>query len=808
MYISRDILKDFLTLPKNLEVKEIAERLTKHTVEVEDFFYQGEKYAGVIVAKVLSVEKHPNADKLRLAEVDIKTEKLRIVCGASNLEKGQLVPVATIGTVLPGDFLIKESEIRGEKSSGMICAEDELGLGDDHEGIMVLDKTAKVGEKFSDYLKLNDIVLEIDNKSLSNRPDLLNHYGIAREISAIFDLKLKDYQSFIDSVSFSNEAEDLKIKIEAKENCHRYTAIKIDNVKISESPVWLKNRLLAIGQKPINNIVDLTNYVMFEMGQPLHAFDASKVKNILVRQALKNEKIETLDGKNRILDEEDLLITDGQKPLAIAGVMGGKESGVSFDTSSIILEAANFQAHTIRKTSQKLNLRSESSLRFEKSLDPEMTILALKRFCVLLKEICPDLVFSSKLFDKYIKEQEKIELKLSFSWLNNKIGQEIEQNKIINYLEKLGFEIKDKEEDFFTVIVPSWRASKDVKQKEDILEEVLRLFGYDNIESSLPLEKLSLPEINKERLLERKIKEVLSLKHSLFEVYNYSFVGEDQLKKMGIDFLNHLKLANPLSENHSILRQSLVPNMSLNIKNNQAKASSLRLFEIGRVFFKNPGNLDRGNKDKNPLPYQENKIAIALANDKNLAFSEMKGIVESLLKNIINFQVEAEFSVSESFPAWSDENLLVTIFVFGKKIGFIGKLKDETLNNLGLKKKIVFAELDFNVIFDIFENKSDKSFEDLAKYPAVERDMAFVINKEIKYNEIRKEIINFSDLIKKVELFDVYEGDKLESDKRSLAFHISLLSKEKTLSSIEVDEIQNKLIEFLGNKFEAKLRDF
>lgn len=809
MQISYNILKDFVKLPKSISAQEIALKLTDHTVEVEKVLNQADNFLNVVVGKVLKVEKHPKADRLNLAEIDIKTEKLKIVCGAPNLEVGQLVPVAKIGAVLPGEFIIKESDIRGEKSMGMICAEDELGLGLGHEGIMVLNKQAKIGQNFSDYLKTNDIIFEIDNKSLSNRPDLLNHYGIARELAAIFSLELKDYQSFIKEINWPQVDNKIEVKIEEKDLCLRYLAIKIENIKIKESPEWLKNRLIAIGQKPINNIVDIGNYVMFEMGQPVHAFDASKVTKINVRLATQNEKVETLDGKERVLTENNLLISDDSNILAVAGVIGAQDSAVNDKTTAIILESANFKDAAIRKSSQKLGLRTESSIRFEKALDTDLPMLALKRFITILLELLPEAQISSQLTEiNNFKEKENL-IDLSFSWLENKIGQKIEKIKVLKQLNLLGFVITNKDEDNFTVKVPIWRSTKDIKLKEDILEEVLRLYGYNNIKSQLIEESFGLPQVNEQRLFERKIKDFFVLKHSLFEVYNYSFVGEEQLKKLEIDFLNHLKLVNPLSENHTLLRQSLVSNLILNIKHNQFKTDKLGLFEIGSVFFNTPGNLKKvGDYDEAVLPYQESRLGIVLSENEEHLYLKAKGLVESLLNFITKNSVEINFLPAENMPLWCEKNSSAAIFVLDNKIGLVSILKKEISNKFNLKKKTVFVEINMEDLFKLYQRFSRPNFKEPAKYPLVIRDLAFVIDEEILYNDIKKEIVNYSDLIKHVELFDVYQGDKLDGGKKSLAFHIHYLSPEKTLTTAEVDDVQNSLIKYLAEKFSAKLRDF
>ncbi len=390
MKLSLQWLNDFVKLPKNISPDELANKLTMHTVEVEGSEHQSAAFDGVVVGKVLSVEKHPNADRLRLAKVDIKKEILAIVCGAPNLAEGQLVPVATIGAVLPGGLEIKESEIRGEKSHGMICAEDELGLGENHEGIMVLGKKAKVGQDFAAYLGVDDTILEIDNKSLSNRSDLWGHYGLAREVSAFYNLALAPYEKFC-APEFTQELpEKIKVKVEAKDLCPYYSALKINNVSVKESPEWLKRRLLAVGLRPINNLVDATNYVMLELGQPLHAFSAEKIDRLVIRRAKKDESIETLDDKEHPLDTDILVIANGNEPVAVAGVIGGGKTGIHEGTTALILEAANFEAVSIRKAAQKIGVRTDSSVRFEKSLDPNFCPLALRRALQIIKETCPE----------------------------------------------------------------------------------------------------------------------------------------------------------------------------------------------------------------------------------------------------------------------------------------------------------------------------------------------------------------------------------------------------------------------------------
>lgn len=809
MYISYNWLKDFIKLPAKIKPEEIAEKLTKHTVEVEGLDKQASKFEQVVVGKVLEVKKHPQADRLRLVSVDIKKKTLDIVCGAPNVAPNQLVPVALVGALLPNGLEIKEAEIRGQKSSGMICAEDELGLGKNHEGIIVLKESAKIGEPFARHLGLDDVVLEVDNKSLSNRPDLWSHYGLARELGAIFDLNLKPLEKLLDKFEFLPPAPgSLEVRVNEKELCPRYLALKLDNLEIKDSPDWLKKRLIAVGQRPINIIVDLTNYVMLELGQPLHAFNAEKIEKIVVRRASKNEVIETLDEKERFLTSDDLVITDGQKPIALAGIMGGKNSEIKPETRSIILESANFQAVNIRRSSQRLALRSESSMRFEKSLDPNLAPLGLRRFLTLLKEVCPDFKIASPLIDLNNADNREIKIFLDQEWLTKKIGQEIPVALITNLLKKLGFIVSESQGGALQVLVPSWRAAKDISSREDLAEEVLRLYGYDNIAPCLPVQTLNLPELNQERVLERKIKYLLAWKYSLVEVYNYSFISEDQLKKINIDFFNYLKLANPLNENQRLLRQTLIPGLVSNIKNNQQRPEGLGFFEFGNVFWPAAGNLKKEADGEQTLPHQEKFLTLALSEDGQDNFRRLKGLLANFLQTITSQRLEISFSPLDNPPGWADKQAVAKIMFLEKELGVVGLLSQAAKDNYNLKRALALAEINFSLLSNLISGHRDFRFQEIAKYPPLVRDLAFVIDAKIMYNDFKAELLSFNSLIKNVEIFDVYQGEKLPDNQKSLAFHVTYQSEEKTLTAAEVEVIQEKLISYLGKKFGAQLRNF
>lgn len=807
MLLSLNWLEDFIKLPKSVKAEDLASRLTNHTVEVETIIKQNQQFSGVVVGKVLSVDQHPHADRLHLLKVDVKDTVLNIVCGAPNVAVGQMVPVATIGAILPGEVTIKESDIRGEKSFGMVCAEDELGLGRDHEGILVLDKKARAGQDFADYLQLKDTILEIDNKSLSNRSDLFGHYGLAREISTFYQVPLKPYVDFIDQ-SDLNIGSKVVIKVEDKKLCPRYLAIKVGGIKIQESPRWLKERLIAVGLKPINNLVDLTNYVMLESGQPLHAFSSELVDKIIVRSAKKGEHIETLDGKEYELTEGMLVIADSHQPIAIAGVMGGQQTAIHAGTTEVIIEAANFEAVSIRKTAGKLNIRTDSSLRFEKSLDPTLAEQGLRRMLFLIKKICREAKVMSGLTEVSSYQLNQGPITISLDWINRKAGQKIPEEQVIDILRRLGFEVSLNEPSQITVLIPTWRAAKDVSTAEDILEEILRIFGYNQIKAQPLISALSSPARLLEKDLEKRLQDFLAGAGAFTEVYNYSFLGENLLKKLEVDPINFIRLANPLSNEHTLLRQSLIPGLMSNLKNNQFNYEEIRFFEIGRIFLDTPGIFKKTNDQEDLLPYQGQRIALTMAGKKDEYFSELKGLVEQLLTISLYYNWETEFTTATDFPSFIDRSQAVRIRVNDHDLGFIAVVDKKIANNFGLKVVAAVAEINFEELAALFRTAALPHYREVPKYPPVVRDLAFVVNTEIMYNDIRKEMLKFNVLVASVELFDSYQGGQLGLDKKNLAFHITYQAEDRTLTSEEIDQMQEQLFSLLAAKFGAKLRDF
>ncbi|MGI6347699.1 MAG: phenylalanine--tRNA ligase subunit beta [Patescibacteria group bacterium] len=802
MKISLNCLKEFVNL-SNINPEDIKDKLTAHVVEVEQIIKQADQFENIVVAKIIEIKKHPQADRLQIALVDDGEENLRpIVCGAPNIAVGQLVPLAKIGAKLSNGLEIQEAEIRGEKSYGMLCSIKELGLGDNHDGIMILDKRAKIGQNLAEFLKLDEIVLEIDNKSISNRPDLWGHYGIARELSVLFEKKLKEHPAKNFKIKKGKDSK-LEIEIKNKNLCKKYIALKIDQIKVEESPNWLKNKLQALGLNPINNIVDAANYVMLETGQPLHIFDAKGIDKIIVKKAEKNEKFVTLMGEEKILNENDIVISDEKQSIALAGVIGGKEKEVNNTTTSIIIESANFDAISIRKTAQRLNCRTDAAMRFEKSLDPQLCQLALNRIVELLKTMQKNIVISSEILETGDWKEELIIIDLNLDWLKKIIGEEIKEKTIKSILESLGLKVKEKTNKDWEVKIPSWR-QEDLRIKEDLLEEIIRIYGYNNIPASLPDDKLEPPI--KDPLLEliKKVKNILSRSYKMTEIYNYSFLGQEQLTKLNIDTNNHLRLLNPSSSHFEFLRTDLIAGLVSNIQSNQAKKENLSFFEIGNIFLNVAGEIPKDKKQNESLPYQEKKLGLALANYQGDSFSNLKSIITSFLNEIQN-NLNLEFLPSDLEIPWAkkDENAL--IMLNNREIGFIAKLSPEAIKKNSLKKDVSLAEISLKNLLNILNETPKAEYQAPAKFPSLKRDLAFVIDQKILYNDINREIKNFSPLLKELELFDVYN---LEENKKSLAFHLSYASEEKTLSTEEVDKIQAELIKHLENKFSAQIRDF
>ena len=818
MQISLNWLKDFINIPKDITPEKIAEILTLHTVEVEGMQSGGAELENIVVGEIIKLSKHPNADRLSLATVSDGVKEYPVVCGGNNLLEGMLVVFAKVDAKVKwhgqGDLVtLEKAKIRGEVSEGMICTAVEVGLenlfptDDDFEVVDLPRADYKVGENISAGPISDDVIYDIDNKSMTHRPDLWSHYGMARDLAAVLPSPLTPLPlQPLERLRGRRETK-LQVKVEDKKLCPRYMAAVVDGIEIKPAPAWMQKRLIACGLRPINNIVDITNYVMMELGQPTHAFDAQKLGNtIIVRRAKQNEKITTLDGQERKLDEEMLLITDGKNPVAIAGVMGGGNSEIDNNTKSIVIESANFNPISIRQTSQKLGLRSEASMRFEKSLDQNLCELAIQRIVNLIKESCPQAKAASNLADVKNFKLNQGPIKLDLAWLNKKIGVEVPRTKVVKILQNLGFKtsplapLLGKERgirgEALHVKVPTWRATKDISLPEDLAEEVARIYGYDNIKLTMPQVSMQAPEVNIEREFINKIKDILSGGAGMTEVYNYSFVNEAQLGKLEMNAGNNVKLANPLTREHTLLRQSLIPNLLQNVITNQRQAEEIKIYEIGRVFLPQAGEFAKGGGSKEKLPLQPFKLGLIYASGSGALFS-LKGILENLSESL---------NISFDFKPQAQKG--ADIYSEGKLIGCLENFDEKLAVKNGVKIKLALAELDLQIMLAAAQNAGIKKYAVKNKFPYVRRDLAFAVDEKILYNDFRQALLAASPLIKEVKLFDVYQGEKLGVGKKSWAFTLEFGSDEKTLTGAEADEVQREIAKQMQQKFNAKLRDF
>jgi len=808
MLISRDWLSQYVDIPKSLSPKDLALKLTMSIVEVDGWEELGAKLQKIVVAKVLKISKHPDADKLSLVEVDIGKQKIKVVCGGQNLTEGMLVAFAPVGAEVRwhGEEEWTElapAKIRGVESRGMICAAEELGLPADmnpERGILDLSDTgAKIGEPFRKALGLDDIVFDIDNKSITHRPDLWGHYGMARELAALFSKSLKDIE-----IAKIKKADDKKLSVKVEDNklCPRYCGIVIDNVKIEPAPLWMQRRLIAAGVRPINNIVDVTNYVLMELGQPLHAFDCNFIPDgeIIVRHARKGENITTLDDEKRRLSEDMLVIASKNGPVAVAGVMGGANSEISEKTNSIIIESANFDAYSIRKTATELGLRTESSTRFEKSLDPNLAETGLRRAVKLILDICPSAKIASPLADvaKFKLNQGPITLDLDF--LQRKIGAEIPKKRVISILAGLGFGVKEKGGSL-SVKVPTWRATKDISIPEDLVEEVARIYGYDNIASKLPELEIEPPQINELRQLENNsINNLVNI--GLTEAYNYSFISERDLKRLDIDESVCIRVKNPLSKEEALMRPNLLPGLLKNVATNQRNYDEVKIFEIGSVHWSGKSANLSNPKKKTFLPNEAKHVA-AIFSEKGDA-NPFAIASESLQNYIFSLGFVAELSQGGAACAYCHPARRAQVKIKGRVVGNIFEVHPAKQSAFDIDERIGYWELNLEEILCACAGQ-EVAFAPLSRFPAVRRDVSLLAPENIEYAEIEKTITGASRLVAKVRLFDIYQGKGIPEGTKSISLHIEFQSDEKTLDTEEVDSEINSILKTLKSK-EIKLR--
>jgi phenylalanyl-tRNA synthetase beta chain len=799
MKISLNWIKEYINLD-GISVEEIVDKLTMSGLEVEDVVNQNEIYKNFLVGEVKSVSKHPNADKLSVCEVFDGNNFLQVVCGASNVAANQKVVFAPVGSIIPnGNFEIKKAKIRGVESFGMICAEDELLLSDDHSGIMVLDGNFLPGTPLSEALGLNDVIIEV--AVTPNRPDALSHIGVARDLSAIFDRELKIPNIKFNEVEQSCE-EIASVEILDSINCPRYCAKVIIDVVIKESPQWLQNKIKSIGLRPINNIVDVTNFILQEIGQPLHAFDLDLLtdKKIIVKSLDSQKEFTTLDSKKRDLPKGTLMICDAKKEVAIAGVMGGENSEITYATKNILIESAYFNPSSIRRTSKLLQLQTDSSYRFERGTDPNITKYAAERAAQLIAEVAGGKILKGTI-DAYPQKIYRIELALRFNRLNKILGFEIDKNKVIKILKNLGFELIEQTNEFIKVLVPTYRP--DIEREIDLIEEVARINGYDNI-PIVPKISVTLEKKEDHQKFEDTVRDIL-VGFGFNEMINNPLISEKEASLTG----NPIKLANPQSVEMSCLRTSLLSGALNSVKRNLNFGNKdLMLFEIGNVF--NAKNTAEIN-DFEDLVENQNLIFVLTGKEqfkswnsveKNFDFFSLKSFVNAFLSKI-----SLEKFTNDSY--YSNEN---EIFIYSyqklfenKIIGTGGKVKKQVLDLFDIQSDVFVFEFNLSEIKKI--NLPPLKFVEPLKYPKIIRDFAFIFDKEINYEQIEHFIFLQSvKLLKQVDLFDVFESESIGNNKKSMALRLEFYDEKRTLTEDEVEKEFNLLIDKITLHFNAKLR--
>ena len=809
MKISYNWLKEYLNFKDNHE--SIGEKLTSLGLEVEGitkFESIPGGLEGVVVGKTKSVKKHPNADRLKITTVDVGADELlQIVCGAPNVNKNQTVAVAISGTTLyPNNekIKIKKSKIRGEISNGMICGQDELNLGEFDHGIMILDDKHKPGTPLKKLFDVDtDWIYEIG--LTPNRADAMSHYGAARDLRARLlhegkNLELKTPS--VSNFSIDKRTKNIKINIDDNSLTPRYCGIVMENIKIDNSPEWLQNKIISIGLSPINNIVDITNFVMHDIGQPLHAFDYEKIEGetINVKKHNKNIKFKTLDEVEREITKDDLMICNSKKPMCIAGIFGGIDSGVSKETNTIFIESAYFDPISVRKSAKHHNLSTDSSYRFERGVDPNTTKYALKRAVLMIKEICKGSIVSSDLIDLYPKTLEDTQIILGFDKIQKIIGQKIEKETIKNIISSLDIKINSITESNLGLSIPHFR--NDVKREADVIEEILRIYGYNNIESSKKVNQTII--LNKENIKNKIVDSISNHLVSIgfYEMMTNSLVSnqKNELNKDDND-LQNVNILNFSSADQSQLRNSMIFSGLDVIKYNlNRKKNNLKLFEIGKEY----------HKSNNGKYIEKEKLSVFIYGDRNNLnwntqnkksdFFYLKGVVNSIIKKL-------GFNIVKSKPLTTN-NIQEgeTIYYQKSEILSYGIIDDKICKKFEINENVLYAELDVNMIIDKYSDQPIH-FKKISKFPEVSRDLSILIDKEVRFEDIYKTVRQINQkLIKEISLFDVFQGKNLPDDKKSYGIAFKIQDNDKTLSESEIEGLMKKIISKIEKDFKAELR--
>ena len=788
MKLSLSWIGDYVEIPEDMDLKKLAYDVTMSTVEVEDVEYLARRFDNMAVGVIEKIEAHPNADKLRVCKVDLGSGTKEIVCGGINLEEGMRVAVACPGAVVrwhgEGEpVVIKNSKLRGVESYGMICASDEIGLGDlfpASQEAEILDLSAfdvPAGTPLADALDMNDVLLEIDNKSMTNRPDLWGHYGIAREIAALYDLPLKKIEPWQADVE-----SDFKVEIQDPDRCTRYIGVEMSGVEVKPSPYKMQSRIWKVGMRPINALVDITNYVMLATGNPTHAFDADNISDhIVVRRAAEGEKLVLLNDKELDLCGDDLVITDSEGPVALAGVMGGAKDSILPDTKRVILEVANFESTGVRRTALRYDNRTEASSRYEKAIDPERCDQALALSMQYFKELYPELQVTG-CCDQYVKKLERAQIDVSLAWLAKRLGKDLSNDVIRAKLELLGFDVEI-EGDNMHVTAPTWRSTGDISMKDDVMEEVARLYGYDNFEATEFTTTFTGAINQKDQDLIRHIKEYLALRCGMQEVYTYPWMNDVYVNAVLGSTEGVLKLSTPPAPDLSCIRCSLLPNLCEAVMKNERYFNDFSIFEEAQVFFDR--NYTSLYDETESLPEQRRHIGAALASSVkkiDQLFREAKGALEYMPRYT---HMEGFTFRKEEKPVWADNVVWLNIYLGEEKIGDLGLLAKKVSMECGIKNlSVMLFEIDATKLKPLPSRTN--TFAHLAEYPETDYDISMLFDSDAAWSDIYEAVMGkkkASALLKDAAFVDEYRGKQIPEGKKSVTIRLTIGSDEKTLTS-------------------------
>ena len=811
MKVSLNWIRDYVQLPADADLKKLAYDLTMSTVEVEDATDLGASFHDMVVGVINTIEQHPNADKLKVCKTDIGGRVEDIVCGGSNLREGMKVAVALPGAMCKwhgeGDLVeIKKSKLRGVDSYGMICGAVEIGLADlfpTKEEAHILDLSdfdAPAGTPLADALDLNDIILEIDNKSMTNRPDLWGHYGIAREIAALYDLPMTQFPHFDRNVENTS---GFHVTVEDAERCPRYLSAQIEGLNVKPAPYQMQNRIWKVGMRPINALVDITNYVMLATGQPTHAFDSDHIAgHVIVRRAGEGEKLLLLNGKELALSSDDLVIADDAGVVGLAGVMGGAKDSILPDTSKVILEVANFDAKGIRRTALRYDNRTEASARYEKAIDPERCDQAFDLSMQLFSQLYPEMKVTG-LVDEYPRHLKQAEIDVPLSWLERRLGKRLSPDEIKHKMELLGYGISF-DGDNMHVVVPTWRSTGDVSIQADIMEEVARMYGYENFEAE-PITTTFDGAINQlDKDLERRIKEYLAIRCGMQEIFTYPWMEESYVNAVLQSTEGILSLSTPPSPAERFVRSSLLPNLCKAVVKNERYFDEFSIFETAQVF--RDENYTSPYDPREKLPSQRKNVAGAFATtDKDITalFRKAKGVVEMMARYV---HMEALTFKQAEKPVWADNVVWLNIYRGDEKVGDLALLAKRVSMACGIKNmNVMLFQLDQDSLVPL--KSRTNTFTHLAEYPMTDYDISLLVDGSVQWKDVAQTVRGIkSELLHGAAFVDEYRGKQVPAGKKSLTLRLAIGSKDKTLTSAEIEEVASGVLNKIAKRFGAELR--